>query len=299
MKIFICWSEQPSQAIAECLTKWLPRFMPGTEPFCSVEGIRSGARWFSEVGESLRASQYAVLCMTPTNLTSHWIHFEAGAISKSIDKAYVVPLLFSGAKVSDLSTPLSEFQARQYGKEEFEKLISDISRQLPSEAAIKEENLRYTFEKMWADFDGEIQAACKKSRERSEPRKREIHQILEEILTLTRSVHGQVQHITPLFSVEAVDSGTGLITGSHKLHLSPQSTSGLGGQPWVFKSSSSQSFPASGGSSLGLQDPQSLSPQASPNLLGQVELTMPTSQPAQSSSMPHTQVGLTPPPKAS
>jgi hypothetical protein len=48
--------------------------------------------------------------MTEENLTSPWIMFEAGAISKVVEEGLVCPIVF-GINKTDLVGPLASFQA--------------------------------------------------------------------------------------------------------------------------------------------------------------------------------------------
>jgi len=85
------------------------------KPFLSSNDIRSGQRWFSEIGKELQNTKFGILCLTPSNKEAPWILFEAGAISKIVDESRVVPLLIgavglsAGMILAGLSASLLQF----------------------------------------------------------------------------------------------------------------------------------------------------------------------------------------------
>ena len=75
MKIFLVWSGRRSFGIAQALYDFLPRVIQAVKPFFSHE-IEKGARWSSEIEEALEGTNFGIVCLTPDNLESTWIHFE-------------------------------------------------------------------------------------------------------------------------------------------------------------------------------------------------------------------------------
>jgi hypothetical protein len=93
MKVFISWSGPRSKAAAQALHQWLPDVIQSIEPWMSAEDIDAGARWGNEVTNELAQTRCGIICLTQDNLTAPWILFEAGALSKTIEKTYVIPYL--------------------------------------------------------------------------------------------------------------------------------------------------------------------------------------------------------------
>ena len=91
MKVFISWSGAISHQVALVLREWLPSVIQAVEPYVSSEDIDKGARWTTDISKELEASQYGILCVTPENIEAPWLNFEAGALSKTIDKSRVCP----------------------------------------------------------------------------------------------------------------------------------------------------------------------------------------------------------------
>jgi hypothetical protein len=91
MKVFISWSGERSRAVAEALWEWLPNVIQTVNPWVSLADIEKGARWSTEIASQLETCCVGLICLTPENLSAPWLLFEAGAISKTLDKAFVCP----------------------------------------------------------------------------------------------------------------------------------------------------------------------------------------------------------------
>ena len=105
MKIFISWSGDRSKAIADVFKKWIPAVIQAAKPYFSPSDIDKGSRWNQEISKELESSQVGLICLVRENLDESWIMFEAGALSKSLDKSRVCPMLF-GVEPSDIKGPL-------------------------------------------------------------------------------------------------------------------------------------------------------------------------------------------------
>jgi hypothetical protein len=109
MKVFISWSGERGKAFAEMLYSWLPSVLQAAKPFFSPDDIVKGARWANEVGAELDASQVGIIVATRESLSSPWVMFEAGALSKNLGKSKVVPILVD-VNPEDVRGPLAQFQ---------------------------------------------------------------------------------------------------------------------------------------------------------------------------------------------
>ena len=112
MKVFISWSGERSRHMALILKDWLPMALQHVEPWMSDEDIEAGGRWATSIGNELQNSHIGIVCVTGDNLTSDWLHFEAGALSKSLDESAVIPALLD-IDVQAVSGPLAQFQAKK------------------------------------------------------------------------------------------------------------------------------------------------------------------------------------------
>ncbi|MCK1284356.1 toll/interleukin-1 receptor domain-containing protein [Bradyrhizobium sp. 44] len=71
-------------------------------PYMSSEDIEKGTHWSSSIRHELDSTSFGILILTPENTESPWLHFEAGAIAKSVIDGRVAPILF-GLKPSDIA----------------------------------------------------------------------------------------------------------------------------------------------------------------------------------------------------
>jgi hypothetical protein len=129
MKIFISWSGDASHQVAIALKNWLPDVLQSLETedlFLSSEDIAKGAPWFQALGKVLDQCDFGILCLTPGNLKAPWILYEAGAVSKRVAMARVVPLLI-GVEKSELQSPLRDFNAATLDRPEVRKLLAAIN----------------------------------------------------------------------------------------------------------------------------------------------------------------------------
>lgn len=136
------------------LSVWLPRVIQSVEPFLSSE-IDKGARWSLEIADNLESSSFGISCVTADNRVSPWLLFEAGALSKSVSRDNLAPILF-GVEIGDLSgNPLSQFQISRFNKEEMFKLISSINK-AGGDRSVKADVLASTFDGFWNEFENGI-----------------------------------------------------------------------------------------------------------------------------------------------
>ena len=121
MKVFISWSGDTSFEVAKILKEWIPCVIQDVQPYFSSEDIDKGARWSTDIAKELESASFGILCVTKDNLESQWLNFEAGALSKAIDKSKVCPLLFR-LKPSDISdSPILQFQMANVEKNDAQK----------------------------------------------------------------------------------------------------------------------------------------------------------------------------------
>ena len=207
MKVFICWSEERSKVVAEALRDWLKRVIQELKPFLSAKDIRSGKRWLSEIAGELKETKFGILCLTPENLRSPWINFEAGALSKAIDdKTFVCPYLIGGLQSAGVPDPLGQFQSNSADKEGTQKLLKTINSAL-AEKKLDEGVLDDAFEKFWPDLEKVLQNLPKVKGD--EAPKRKVEDMVEEILDTVRGLAFMTQkreEINPPFFPESSPS---------------------------------------------------------------------------------------------
>lgn len=187
MNVFLSWSGDTSKKIAEVLKNWLPSVIQMLKPFYSPDDISKGKRWSNEISEKLSDCDFGILIMTRENLSAPWIMFEGGALSKNISSGRVCTLLF-GIKDTDIQGPLSIFQNTKFSRTDVYKLLSDINKYL-AEKAIDNQVLNTVFDKMWPDFESEINSILETKEESSKTDVRSERELIEECVRYLRRMN--------------------------------------------------------------------------------------------------------------
>lgn len=183
MDVFISWSGHRSGAVAHVLRKWLPLMVNAINPWLSSEDIDKGSRWATDIASRLGTAKAGIICLTPSNVNSPWILFEAGAISRTMTSAYVCTLLI-GLEPSDVKGPLAQFQATNTKREEIWKLVGTLNKAL-GKLALDGRQLQQAFEALWPNLESELRNIP--ADESSPLPKRSERDLLTEILDLLRS----------------------------------------------------------------------------------------------------------------
>ena len=185
MKIFISWSGDTSLEIAKILKEWIPCVIHNVEPYFSASDIDKGTRWSTDIAKELENADFGILCVTKDNLNSSWLNFEAGSLSKAIDKARVCPFLYD-LKPSDITnSPILQFQMTNFDREDMYKLFQSINHCL-EEHGLEDPRLEKCFNLAWDKMNAELRKIAPKTEDQS---KKKVNQgdMLEEMLELLRS----------------------------------------------------------------------------------------------------------------
>ena len=181
MKVFLSWSGETSRAIAEALRDWLPKVIQAVVPWMSAVDIEKGARWSSDIAAELEQTSFGILCLTADNRDAPWIHFEAGALSKTLQNTLVCPYLFD-LEPTDLTGPLVQFNATRANKKDTQRLVLSIND--AQETPLTQLNIEESFEVWWPKLE-ECLRDLAVAPLQAKP-KRPEREILEEILDLVR-----------------------------------------------------------------------------------------------------------------
>jgi len=193
MKIFLSWSGETSHKVAIAFRDWLPQVIQSLNPYVSSEDIDKGTRWSTDIAKELEESAYGIILVTKENLVAPWVNFEAGALSKIIDKSNVSLFLFN-VKRSEVKGPLLQFQSTTFEKEDIQKLLKSINNRIDEEERLEESKLERAFNVWWSELESTlneipstVQEATKEPHIESDSSKKS--EILEELLHLVRDQH--------------------------------------------------------------------------------------------------------------
>jgi len=186
LKIFLCWAEDDSEQIARKIVNCLYNiFEPDIKIFFSEHNIAGGSRWNHELAEALELHNFGLLCLTPNNLNSGAIHYEAGALGKHHNDSHVIPLLFNINNIVALQGPISFFQAVDSNDEEkvVNNLFSEINKRLPEDRRRQKERLERAFSEDWQKV-----LECSREFISQAPQEEAIDPFREEVLTFIRDM---------------------------------------------------------------------------------------------------------------
>jgi hypothetical protein len=159
----------------------------------SSEDIAKGARWSIEIAKELESSNYGIICITRDNLTSLWVNFEAGALSKEMGNSFVTPFLFDLTS-SEVQGPLAQFQATGNDKEEIQKMLTAINDRL-GEQHLDKGALEDAFEKRWGALKNKLAEIEHEEKGKPTPPKRSTEEMVEEVVELVSAM--QRDKLTP------------------------------------------------------------------------------------------------------
>ncbi|PKP83034.1 MAG: toll/interleukin-1 receptor domain-containing protein [Alphaproteobacteria bacterium HGW-Alphaproteobacteria-18] len=188
MKVFISWSGARSKALALCLKDWLPLVLQYVKPWVSDKDISAGERWAQAIAGELESSNFGILCITPENISSEWIMFEAGALSKSMQDAKVIPLLL-GLELSDLSGPLSQFQALKVDQAGILDVVKAINAVSENKAA--DNTVERLVPALWPQLEQKLSEIP--DMEEAGKQKRPPTEILEDLVSQVRGLNARIR----------------------------------------------------------------------------------------------------------
>ncbi len=126
MKVFLSWSGERSRQMAAALRDWLPGVLQTVEPWLSAEDMPLGSRWASDIARVLQDVDVGILCLTPENLNSPWLLYEAGALSKRLEGSLLCPYALD-LSPADIPFPLAQFQVARADKEDTYRLLKALN----------------------------------------------------------------------------------------------------------------------------------------------------------------------------
>lgn len=190
MKVFLSWSGARSHKVALVFRDWLPSVIQEIVPYVSSEDIDKGARWSTDIAKELSDSTFGILCVTRDNINAPWLTFEAGALSKTMDKAFVSPFLFD-IKRSEVDGPILQFQSTIFEKEDLKKLVTTLNKACDKDG-LTSERLSKAFEVWYPTLENDLnnlrdtETPGEDNDGATELKSPKAQEILEEILELSR-----------------------------------------------------------------------------------------------------------------
>lgn len=198
MKVFISWSGEMSRKLGELLRTWLPGTLQHVKPYFTPEDVEKGARWNSEIAKHLAESSVGILCLTPDNLQSSWLMFEAGALSKQIERSRICPILF-GIDNTDLKGPLVQFQTTIFCRDDMLKFIQTVN-SCSEENQLEKDVLASVFDTWWPKLESNVNKIINEYKKKKDGHElqnaltiRSDRELIEEVLELVRLVSTNIR----------------------------------------------------------------------------------------------------------
>jgi hypothetical protein len=108
--------------------------------FVSYANIEAGERWFDRLVIELGKADAAIICLTPENLRSPWLHFESGMVSRLKGILFTY---FLGTDAGTIQDPLKQIQVMLSTESDTKRL----ARKLAALAQVSQTALDF----LWAD----------------------------------------------------------------------------------------------------------------------------------------------------
>lgn len=203
MEVFLSWSKPRSKEVALVLRPWLQSVVQALRPWMSETDIDRGSRGLQEIAEHLSRAEFGIICVTPENKDEPWLLFEAGALSKSVDRARVCPVLFD-LEPHDLTGPLSQFQAARFERDDMLALVRSINETWDEQdMRLATSLLDESFEERWPRLEKALQGIPNRNRDANEPTDR---QLLAEIREQLKSIADASANPASAFERELTDA---------------------------------------------------------------------------------------------
>jgi hypothetical protein len=134
--LFICWSQHRSKQVALALKEYFDGYLKRLrKPTIKVEfsetQIAKGVPWSEVLLSTIRTAKAGIVCLTPENRDSAWLHFEGGAIAthgrrRTRTEAKLFSFLFT-LDDTRIEGPLGLFQSTVYHRD-YERDRAEIER---------------------------------------------------------------------------------------------------------------------------------------------------------------------------
>jgi len=194
MKVFISWSGNLSHDVAVALRKFLRQTINVLDPFVSSLDIEKGEGWSANIATELEGSHFGIICLTRENMGRAWLNFEAGAISKATSGgARAATLLVDIQSNAEVTGPLSQFQSTELVKDDVGKLLSALNAH--SGGTKTESELQEALDVWWPRLREDVDRALRGQPISLEKEPRTQEDVLDEILSLARSMNKRLSSL--------------------------------------------------------------------------------------------------------
>jgi hypothetical protein len=224
MKVLLSWSGERSRAMAYALRTWMADVNHALKPWMSAEDIGKGQRWANDLAQQLQDTDVGVICVTPENMLSPWILFEAGALSKALTNSLVCTYLFD-VTPETLAGPLRLFQATVANQDDTRRLIHTLNSALGPGEARSADQIDRSFAIWWPQLEASLANVAKLPQPKGV--ERTDREVIDEILAMVRTTAMGVARTASAKGSERLEL-SGLLLGDDVQRLLTRLTSIVG-----------------------------------------------------------------------
>jgi hypothetical protein len=123
----------------------------------SDEDISVGSSWANELSQELRETDACIVCLTPENMNSTWLHFEAGEVAKVVKRKSLVCPFLLGVQKKELVGPLGQFQAANADRSDTLRVVRALNAAL-STPIIQQERIEKIFDMWWPQLEAALKS---------------------------------------------------------------------------------------------------------------------------------------------
>lgn len=196
LRVFFSWSRD-SRPVASALADWLPLVINAVRPWISEDDIEKGSRSMRALDDALAHIDFGIVCVTPRNNGAPWLNFESGALAKDLNNSRVVPFLV-GLKPSQITGPLSNFQATEATFDDMWRLVTTLNSSLDDEERVHPSRLQKAFERFWPDLEealAEIEPTILSDSDPLNATGRPPESVLEDLFGATKQIQRDVAQL--------------------------------------------------------------------------------------------------------
>ena len=148
-RLFLAWSGARSYRLAKALASCIRNVFSPDSVRCFVSWeIEPGSTWYESLERAISESDAVLLCITPENLRSHWMYFEAGS-RLGADRQSRIYTYVLGVEPGDVPDPIRRYQGSEATEEGTSRLLQAIG-------DVDGPAIESAFSKCWPELDREL-----------------------------------------------------------------------------------------------------------------------------------------------
>jgi hypothetical protein len=176
MAVFISSAGEQGRKVAGAFREWLPRMLPGIDVSADTRDEKPGEAGLPALLSQLEKASLCLLFLTPQNVRSPWMYFEAGAMAGKKHGPKIVPYLAGVSGSYLMAGPLSQFSWVDGSRQGTWSLLRALNREMPEPR--DEAELEHDFSNTWGWVKRELDSALTEGHDPSDAPGLEVQPLL-------------------------------------------------------------------------------------------------------------------------